>query len=111
MAVRWSTFCEMINTPGLCVAVTNAAKARGIVFRSWETRIRPSEAARASTSGSLRRRSSPPTAVRKSIAGSRRRTPFTTSWLRSASARNQIFIFAWRALAGALPRVSGRGGD
>jgi hypothetical protein len=60
------------SSPALWRAVINSAKCRGMVWRSWVTRTRPSSAARAHTSGSRRPPRPAASAVWKSRAGSRR---------------------------------------
>src|ERR1700677_1355804 len=62
-------FWETIKSPGLEVACTNCAKARGIVRRSCETKTRPSRAAKCKTAESDRDRRPAFTAVRKSRFG------------------------------------------
>lgn len=75
--------CRINNTPGLRWCWANCRKWWDIVLKSWETRIRPSRAARASTSrsGTSSRRAA--WALRKSIRGSLRTAQRTIDFRRS----------------------------
>jgi hypothetical protein len=67
-------------------AVINSAKCRGMVWRSWVTRTRPSSAARANTAGSRRPPRPAASAVWKTRAGSRRHAARRMSSFRFTSA-------------------------
>jgi hypothetical protein len=66
IAVSKSVFWETMRRPGLTFVLTNPANALGMVRRSWETKTRPSRAARVKTSKSERRRRPAVAAVWKS---------------------------------------------